>query len=98
MASDQEACEVGREAPETDRESVISFIIKVWLEDASAVLGRPSWRARITHVPSGAQRYLTRMDEIAAFIVPYLEAKGVRLEWWRRIRRRLRPRRSQDTE
>ena len=98
MASDQEACEVGRESPEPDLDVVISFIIKIWLEDAPAVWDRPRWRARITHVPSGAQRCLTRMDEIAAFIVPYLEAKGVRLEWWRRIRRWLRPRRFRGSE
>jgi hypothetical protein len=89
MASDQEACAVDRESPEPHLDSVISFIIKIWLEDAWPRGKRPRWRARITHVPGGEQRYLTDLDEISSFIMPYLAEKGVRPGWWWRVRQRL---------
>lgn len=71
-----------------------SFIIKLWIEKAPERRGRAVWRGQITHVPSGARRYLKDLSEITAFITPYLETLGVRLGMWRRVRRWLRrPRR-----
>ena len=57
-----------------------SFIVKVWLEEAAGETGPAVWRGSITHVSSGKRRYLKDLDEIRAFIVPYLEAMGVKLE------------------
>ena len=57
-----------------------SFIVKVWLEETSAVGGRTAWRGHITHVPSGERQYIQELDRIASFIVPYLEAMGVELQ------------------
>ncbi len=54
-----------------------SFIVKVWLEETAEEAGRPTWRGRITHVPSGKKRYVKNMDEIIAFVVPYLQDMGV---------------------
>jgi hypothetical protein len=98
MASDQETSRVGAESPEPDLDSVISFILKIWLEEASPGAEGHRWRGRITHVPSGAERYLTGLDEMVAFIVPYLEERGVRPKWWWRIRQRLRERGPRESE
>ena len=56
-----------------------SFIVKIWLEETVEETGRVMWRGYITHVPSGERRYLENLDDIAAFIIPYLEGMGVEL-------------------
>jgi hypothetical protein len=61
-----------------------SFVVKIQLEE-TADARRPVWRGRITHVPSGALRYLKDLDGIKTFILPYLEDMGGE----RRVRRRI---------
>lgn len=56
--------------------NIHSFIIKMWLEEVSEESSRATWRGHITHVPSGARRYLQDLNEIIAFIMPYLETDG----------------------
>jgi hypothetical protein len=61
-----------------------SFIVKVWLEETVEEAGTAIWRGRVTHVPSGERRYITKLDDILAFIAPYLQGMGVRLhKRWR---------------
>lgn len=61
-----------------------SFVIKLWLDDTDRELEPAAWRGYITHVPSGARRYLKDVDDIVKFIEPYLEAMGaVRRSRWR---------------
>jgi hypothetical protein len=69
--------------------NVHSFIIKLRLEKALCEAGQTTWHGYITHVPSGRRSYLTDLEGIAAFIMPYLEAGGVKpgLRW--RVRRRM---------
>ena len=50
-----------------------SFIIRIWREENS----HPAWRGYITHVPSGKQRYLKKLDDTIAFIIPYMEEMGI---------------------
>lgn len=69
---------------------VHSFIIKLCIEEVSETVGAASWRGYITHVPSGRRAYLKDLSEITAFITPYLEAGGVRVGMWTRVRRWLR--------
>jgi hypothetical protein len=60
-----------------------SFIVKVWLEETAQEAGRARWRGYITHVQSGERRYVQALREIIAFITPYLERMGVRVQlWW----------------
>ena len=63
------------------------FIIKIWLEDTTEEAGQAVWRGHITHVPSGKRRYLKELDDITAFILPYLEGMGVKAEPRWRVRR-----------
>ena len=67
-----------------------SFVVRIWLEEAAGDVGPATWRGHITHVLSGERRYLKDLDGIIAFIAPYLEAMGVRLEDRRRGRSWLR--------
>ena len=61
-----------------------SFIVKIWLEEPAEGNRRGMWRGHITHVPSGERRCLKNLDDITAFIAPYLERMGVKLDLlWR---------------
>jgi hypothetical protein len=66
-----------------------SFIVKIWFEETSVSTGRALWRGHVTHVPGGERRYLQDLEEIASFILPYLEAMGVRISACERISQRL---------
>lgn len=67
--------------------STHSFIIKVWLE-ASATDGRiAGWHGHITHVPGGQRRYLKDLNEITAFIKPFLNETGLKLGFRFRVKR-----------
>ena len=63
-----------------------SFIVRIWREDSGKHSKKAKWRGHITHVPSGERRYLNNLDDIAAFIVPYLEGTGTKIELCRRVK------------
>lgn len=53
-------------------ENVHSFVVKVWIEEIDPESGEKfTWRASITHVPSGNQKYLKNLEEILTFIRIY---------------------------
>ena len=56
------------------------FIVKIWLEEMAQEAGQATWRGHITHVPSGKRRYIQDLDDIIAFITPYLRQMGVEME------------------
>ena len=55
---------------------IMSFIVKLWLEEIVEGTGQMIWRGHITHVPSGDRRYLTTIDEIPGLIAPFLAEIG----------------------
>jgi hypothetical protein len=73
---------------------VHSFIIKLRLEKDLGEAGPTTCHGYITHVPGGEQSYLRDLDGVAAFIMPYLEASGVRVGLCWRVSRWLRGLRS----
>lgn len=54
------------------------FIVRIWREPREIKDAVPEWRGVIEHVGSGERCYLKELDEIAAFMVPYLEEMGVK--------------------
>jgi len=56
-----------------------SFIVKVWLEDATEEVGKVRWRGHVTHVPSGERRYVEDLSEISTLLASYLGSMKVRL-------------------
>jgi hypothetical protein len=78
-----------------------SFIVKIWLEESADEDGKAVWQGHITHVFTGERRYFMNLDEISAFITPYLTRMGVKLgdtwnwkltrwrhrlqSWWRKL-------------
>lgn len=59
------------------------FIVRVWFEPREIEAAPAEWRGMIEHVPSGQRHYLNNLDDITAFIAPYLEDPGVKpgLSW-----------------
>ncbi len=47
-----------------------SFIVKIWTEEANDVT---QWHGQITHVLSGQDHLFYSLDDIEAFILPYLQ-------------------------
>jgi len=68
---------IAMDLPETPTHS---FIVKIWLEETIAEAGVATWRGHITHVPDGVRKYIDSLNEISAFVIPYLEELGVKLE------------------
>ena len=61
-----------------------SFIVKVWRVDSPAEDHDAAWRGHITHVGSGDRRHFKDLEEIPAFLFPYLESMQVRVRMtWR---------------
>ncbi len=54
-----------------------SFVIRIWLEETAEEAGQSLWRGHITHVTSEKRAYLKELDDIRAFVVPYLREMRV---------------------
>jgi len=50
----------------------LSFVIKIWLEEADAAPSQKKWRGHITHVGTGERRYVESLQQISTFIQDYL--------------------------
>jgi hypothetical protein len=64
-----------------------SFIVKIWRERTGVRPDQVAWRGHITHVPSGRQRYLRKLDDIVIFILADVARMGVPLSVYWRLRR-----------
>jgi hypothetical protein len=66
--------------------TIHSFIVRIWLEETPEEAGQAVWRGYITHVPSEERHYLKGLDDITAYIAPYLGEMGVKLKIGWRVR------------
>ena len=55
-----------------------SFVVKIWLEEATEAPEQTLWRGYITHVGTGERRYIQRLEDITAFISHFLNPPGLR--------------------
>ena len=55
----------------------VSFIVRIWLEEATGESGGPVWRGSVTHVPSGEKRYFDAFAHLVEHMERYLEMMGV---------------------
>ncbi|MCI0520636.1 MAG: hypothetical protein L0Z70_10340 [Chloroflexi bacterium] len=69
---------------------ILSFIVKIWLEESLDEPEQIRWRGRITHVPSGKQQYFLSLSECAVFIREHLQELGVRPSLGREMHRSIR--------
>ncbi len=71
------------DAPEPNTHS---FVIRIWLEETALEGERANWRGHITHVLTRERRYVEQPDDIFLFILPFLQAMGIRFSLWWRLR------------
>jgi hypothetical protein len=69
-----------------------SFLVRYWREQAVNQAGQQVWRGHVTHVASGARRYIQHHSEVVPFIGAYLQppdqapTRRQRLgQWFRRL-------------
>lgn len=65
---------------------VFSVIVKIWVHDSEPA----SWHGQITHIPSGEQQYVSRLEDIGMIVSRYLAAAGIKPGRWMRVRQWLR--------
>jgi hypothetical protein len=82
--------EIERRAMALFEDNTQVFIVRVWLERREMEGAKVEWRGVIEHVPSGERRYLRDLEDILAFIVPYLGGVGVKFDLCWRMRQWLR--------
>jgi len=61
------------------KEKTHTFILRVWLEPREIDGAADEWRGLVRHVGSGRQRYLNNLNQIIAFIIPYLKKMGIKV-------------------
>ena len=52
--------------------SLLSFVVRIWREDAASEEDQLSWRGHITPVPTGERHYFKSIHEIPDLIVAHL--------------------------
>lgn len=74
-------------AGQDDRESSDrqSFVLRVWIEEASREGRRAAWRGRIIHIQSSDECYTGDLNRIRDFIARRLDRMGARLPLPRKI-------------
>ncbi len=56
-----------------------AFILKIWLEETPEDTTGARWRGHITHAYTGDRCYLQELEDIIAFVAPYLAGMEVKL-------------------
>lgn len=51
---------------------ILSFVIKIWLDDTAVEDGAVSCRGQITHVPGGKRHYFDSLDGVTSIIESFL--------------------------
>jgi hypothetical protein len=50
-----------------------AFVIRIWLEEGNSAVSDGLWRGSITHAYRNEARYFQKLNDILAFIEPYLK-------------------------
>jgi hypothetical protein len=64
-----------------ERENVsVSFIVRIWLEEAAHDHAEALWRGSVTHAPSGDKRYFNSLAHLVQHLALYLDTMDVASE------------------
>lgn len=61
------------------KEKTHTFILRIWIEPREIEGAAAEWRGMVEHVDSGQRKYLNDLDQIIAFIAPYLKEMGIKV-------------------
>lgn len=53
-----------------------SFVVRIWIEETAKGADGALWRGHVTHVASKKRVYLSELDQLSQFIIPYLREMG----------------------
>jgi hypothetical protein len=53
------------------------FVVEIWVESAASVEAPATWRARMTHGPSGEQWVVRTLEELNCRIVEIMNTNGL---------------------
>lgn len=53
--------------------SLLSFIVRLWIEESVPEANQTSWRGHITSVPNGQRQYFTSITQIPDLIIALLK-------------------------
>jgi hypothetical protein len=56
-----------------------TFIVRLWREPSDGDESLSQWRGVVENVQHGNRRYLKDLNELTAFISPYIEKMGVKI-------------------
>jgi len=70
------------------------FVIRIWQEPREIDDAPSGWRGSIEALQDGKRRYVTRLEDIPAFLAPYIQAESMPMSdtssdrpWFDRLRR-----------
>ena len=63
----------------TLRPIVISYIVKIWIDESDDQDPAPAWHGWVVEVADGEKRYVKDLSEIVAIIAARLSQLGVRV-------------------
>ena len=69
------------------KEKSHTFILRIWIEPREIEGAVAEWRGVVEHVDSGQRKYLNNLDQILAFITPYLREMGIKVPKWNQGRK-----------
>jgi hypothetical protein len=61
-------------------ESIHSFVIRMWQEEAATGIEKPLWRGHITHFPSERKHHFNQLNQIKEFIILILRDQDDKAE------------------
>lgn len=61
------------------RPTVISFIVKIWIDEGDDPDRLLTWHGSVTEVPDGDKRYVRELGDLTALIAARLARLGVRV-------------------
>jgi hypothetical protein len=54
-------------------DALLTFVVRIWVEETAAEAESVVWRGVIIHVPSGTKQYVNDLRGATAFIAAYLD-------------------------
>lgn len=54
--------------------NIVSFVVRVWIEELSSEDQQEIWRGHITPIPEGTRHYFVNFEEIPTIMFDYLKS------------------------
>jgi hypothetical protein len=55
--------------------NILSFIVRVWMEEPTSKIHPPIWRGHITLIPHGKRHYFKNIYEIPSILLTHLKVQ-----------------------